>query len=164
MDYRIPANSIVLPNAFAICRDESVFGPNPNSFDPERWMSGDTTEPPVVDVCGLNKTALKDLPQTGFGFGRRICTGRIIARNQLFIQMARMLWAFDVEAGIREDTGKRHVVSDMDCTEGFVTLPKPFRSVMKVRGEYVTRIVKERGTTHNVDPASVMNQMEVHKQ
>ncbi|KAG9254166.1 putative cytochrome P450 [Emericellopsis atlantica] len=163
MDYRIPANSIVLPNAFAICRDESVFGANPNSFDPERWMTGDTTQPPTVDACGLNTTALKDLPQTGFGFGRRICTGRIIARNQLFIQMARMLWAFDVEAGIREDTGQRHVVDDMDCTEGFVTLPKPLRTVMKVRGEHVTRIVKERGTTHNINHAAVLEQMKVQK-
>ncbi|KAI6780605.1 cytochrome P450 [Emericellopsis cladophorae] len=163
MDYRIPANSIVLPNSFAICRDESVFGANPNSFDPERWMTGDTTQPPTVDACGLNTSDLKDLPQTGFGYGRRICAGRIIARNHLFIEMARMLWAFDVEAGIREDTGERYVVDDMDCTEGFVTLPKPFRTVMKVRGEYVTRIVKERGTTHNIDHAAVLEQMKVQR-
>lgn len=67
MGYRIPAGSIVLANHFAIARDESVFGPQTDEFIPERWIS--------------DEGDLKDLPQTGFGFGRRICTGRHIARN-----------------------------------------------------------------------------------
>jgi hypothetical protein len=99
---------------------------------------------------------LKDLPQTGFGFGRRICTGRLIARNQLFIQMARMLWAFDVEAGVvDEETGRRHEVHDMDCTEGFVTLPKPFRAVMRPR-EWVRDRILERGSTHGLHHARIL--------
>lgn len=156
MGYRIPANSIVLPNAFAITRDESVFGPDPNAFDPHRWLADDVPEVPTVDAGGFNSSALKDLPHTGFGFGRRVCTGRIIARNQLFIQMARMLWAFDVEAGVGEN-GERHHVDDMDCTEGFVTLPKPFRAVMRPRGEWVKRVIREAGTTHDIDHSEVMD-------
>ncbi|KAK4150445.1 cytochrome P450 [Chaetomidium leptoderma] len=160
MGYHIPANSIVLPNAFAITRDESVFGPDVDDFVPERWLADeqDTKPEPTIDVCGLNVTALKDLPQTGFGFGRRICTGRTIARNQLFIQMARMLWAFDVEAGISEATGQRHKVDPMDCTEGFVTLPKPFKAEMRPRGKWVRDIILQSGTTHGIDHAEVLNQ------
>lgn len=67
MGYRIPAKSIVLANHFAVSRDEAAFGPNTHDFLPERWIADDGT--------------LKDLPQTGFGFGRRICTGRHIAKN-----------------------------------------------------------------------------------
>lgn len=67
MGYRIPAGSIVMGNHFAIARDEEVFGKDTDDFIPERWLADDGT--------------LKDLPQTGFGFGRRICTGRHIARN-----------------------------------------------------------------------------------
>lgn len=157
MGYHIPANSIVLPNAFAITRDESVFGPNVDQFYPERWLADDPPSPPTIDAGGFNTSALKDLPHTGFGFGRRICTGRIIARNQLFIQMARMLWAFDAEAGVVEGGG-RHVVSDMDCTEGFVTLPKPFRAEMRPRGEWVRELVRESGTTHGIDHSEIMDQ------
>ncbi|KAL5337893.1 cytochrome P450 [Aspergillus crustosus] len=156
MGHFIPANSIVLPNAFAITRDESVFGEDVNSFVPERWLAENDGKEPQIDVCGLNVTALKDLPQTGFGFGRRICTGRLIARNQLFIQMARMLWAFDVEAGIVGESGERHKVDDMDCTEGFVTVPKPFRAVMRPRGQWVRDAILERGTTHGVDHSAIL--------
>lgn len=161
MGYYIPANSIVLANAFAITRDESVFGPDVDNFVPERWLAEDHQEEgkePLIDGCGMNTTALKDLPQTGFGFGRRICTGRIIARNQLFIQMARMLWAFDVEAGISEATGQRHKVSDMDCTEGFVTLPKPFKAEMRPRGQWARDVILQSGTTHGLDHAEMLNQ------
>ncbi|KAL4947761.1 cytochrome P450 [Aspergillus filifer] len=157
MGYHIPANSTVLPNAFAITRDEEAFGEDVDSFIPERWLADSYNETEAnIDICGMNTSALKDLPQTGFGFGRRICTGRFIARNQLFIQMARMLWAFDVEAGVIGENGEQHKVDDMDCTEGFVTLPKPFRAVMRPRGEWVRSAILERGTTHGVDHGKIL--------
>lgn len=162
MGYHIPANSMVLPNTFAITRDESVCGDDPDNFHPERWLAEETADQPSIDVCGLNVSALKDLPH-GFGYGRRICTGRIIARNQLFIQTARMLWAFDVEAGVVDDeTGRRHEVDDMDCTEGFVTLPKPFRAVLRPRGQWVRDVILESGSTHGLDHAEMMNQAGAH--
>ncbi|KAL4805605.1 cytochrome P450 [Aspergillus unguis] len=166
MGYHIPANSTVLPNAFAITRDEAVFGPDVDSFIPERWLADDLPpgQEPSIDICGFNTSALKDLPHTGFGFGRRICTGRLIARNQLFIQMARMLWAFDVDAGIvDENTGRRHKVDDMDCTEGFVTLPKPFRAVMRPRGEWVRAKILEAGTTHGQDHSSILEKAKLNR-
>ncbi|RSM00032.1 hypothetical protein CEP52_009360 [Fusarium oligoseptatum] len=147
MGYYIPANSIVLGNAYAITRDESSDG------SPTRPIQKEAN----IDACGFNTTALKDLPHTGFGFGRRVCTGRIIARNQLFIQMARMLWAFNVEAGINETTGEKHNVDDMDCTEGFVTLPKPFKAVYHPRGQWVRDAIAESGTTHDLDHAAILD-------
>ncbi|KAL4923115.1 cytochrome P450 [Aspergillus undulatus] len=167
MGYRIPANSTVLPNAFAITRDEEAFGPDVDSFIPERWLVDPDSLPEegkeTIDICGCNVSALRDLPQTGFGFGRRICTGRLIARNQLFIQMARMLWAFDVEAGVVGEDGERHKVDDMDCTEGFVTLPKPFRAVMRPRGGWVREVVLRRGTTHGVDHGEILEMARIDR-
>ena len=161
MGYHIPANSIVLYNPFAITRDESTFGENVDDFLPERWMAdGDQSNiEPSIDACGFNVSALKDLPHTGFGFGRRVCTGRIIARNQLFIQMARMLWAFDVEPGVVDEaTGARHKVHDMDCTEGFVTLPKPFKAVYRPRGQWARDAILQSGTTHVIDHSEMLDQ------
>ncbi|KAL4778358.1 cytochrome P450 [Aspergillus varians] len=150
------ANSIVLPNAFAITRDEAVFGEDVDAFIPERWFAetdGDNLKEPSIDSCGVNVSALKDLPQTGFGLGRRICTGRTIARNQLFIQMARMLW----------HAGERYPVDDMDCTEGFVTLPKPFRAVMRPRGQWVRDAILESGTTHGLDHAAILDEARIER-
>ncbi|KAH6663986.1 cytochrome P450 [Plectosphaerella plurivora] len=147
LGYRIPANSIILPNHFTIARDESVFGSDVDSFTPDRWMTDNNTTRP--DACGFNMAAIRDLPYVGFGYGRRGCTGRYIAR---------MLWAFDVETGVDEVTGERSVVDDMTCTEGFATMPKPFRAVMRPRGPWVRSILVKEGPTHGIDHSNVLDQ------
>lgn len=143
MGYKIPAGSIVMGNHFAITRDESVFGDRPEDFIPERWLGEDGS--------------LKDLPQTGFGFGRRICSGRNIARNGLFIHMAKLLWAFDVEVGISDVTGKREAVDDLAGSEGFVFIPAPFKAVFRPRGTWARDLIEDQGSTHGVDYAELLD-------
>lgn len=74
MGYRIPAGSIVLPNTYAIGRDEGLFGPETDSFVPERWLlEGGKAEPGnearEKDSAG---TGIRRLPDPVFGFGRRV--------------------------------------------------------------------------------------------
>lgn len=143
MGHKIPAGSIVMGNHFAITRDESVFGERQDEFIPERWL----------DEHG----SLKDLPLTGFGFGRRICSGRNIARNGLFIHVAKMLWAFDVEVGISGATGVREVVDDMAGSEGFVFVPTPFKAVFRPRDQRARDLIEGQGSTHDVDHAELLD-------
>lgn len=144
MGHKIPAGSIVMGNHFAITRDESVFGDRADDFIPERWLAEDGS--------------LKDLPLTGFGFGRRICSGRNIARNGLFIHMAKLLWAFDIEAGISEVTGEKEVVDDIAGSEGFVFIPTPFKAVFRPRGPWARDLVEEQGSTHAINHAELLDQ------
>ncbi|KAI9172653.1 fungal-specific transcription factor domain-containing protein [Paramyrothecium foliicola] len=51
--HRIPAGSVVIANAWAISREEAVFGPDTEDFVPDRWLG------PGVE--------LKTLPVAGFG-------------------------------------------------------------------------------------------------
>lgn len=157
--YRIPAGSIVLPNAFAITRDEAAFGPDTDAFIPERWMA-DVPEgvEHKIDAGGRDTTVVKDLPQTGFGFGRRICTGRHIATSQLFIQMARLLWAFDFEAAVDPATGKPYELDPMDISEGFVACPRPFRVVIRPRGQWARDLIVAGGDTDSFDYFSVLDE------
>lgn len=143
LGHKIPAGSIVMGNHFAITRDESVFGDRPEDFIPERWLGEDGS--------------LKDLPQTGFGFGRRICSGRNIARNGLFIHMAKLMWAFDVEVGISDVTGKREAVDDLAGSEGFVFIPAPFKAVFRPRGAGARDLIEDQGSTHGVDYAELLD-------
>ena len=71
--------------------------------------------------------------------------------------MARMLWAFNVEAGINETTGERHKLDDMDCTEGFVTLSKSFGAVYHPQGQWVRDAIAESGTTHDLGHAAILD-------
>ncbi|KAF8888761.1 cytochrome P450 [Infundibulicybe gibba] len=77
----IPKGSTVFANLHGIMRDPARF-PSPEEFLPERFI--ESTLPRMQPF---------DLP---FGFGRRICPGMHLALNSLFINVARILWAFDV--------------------------------------------------------------------
>ena len=62
----------------AVLHDESVF-PEPGQFRPERFL-----DPNVK------------LPEAVFGFGRRICPGRYMARSSIWITVASVLAAFEI--------------------------------------------------------------------
>lgn len=107
--YLIPAGSIVLGNYWcdpwvlslssiqayvddplrAILHDESVF-PDPNVFKPERFL----------DASG---GATSDFPDAAFGFGRRICPGRFMARAMVWLTVVSILTTFDISKAVDED-------------------------------------------------------------
>ncbi|KAF9260092.1 cytochrome P450 [Marasmius fiardii PR-910] len=79
----IPKGSTVVGNAWAILHDEEVYGPDPMTFNPDRFM---------------RKVGNEELPphpkNFGFGFGRRICPGRYLALNSIWIAAVHLLATF----------------------------------------------------------------------
>lgn len=146
--YTIPANSVVLANHWAITREEAVF-PDADSFVPERWLPDDH-----------DATELKSLPVVGFGYGRRTCPGRHFARNILWIGIARLLWAFDIEPGVSEETGKPVKIDPLAATDGLVMRPEPFKASFKPRGAWVSDIIKRECDTHGEDLTAILGQIE----
>jgi len=76
----LPKGSIVSPNIWAMSRDERDYAPDPEVFRPERYLEAN----------------LRDPSQYVFGFGRRICPGRYLANNTLFIAISAILQLFSV--------------------------------------------------------------------
>lgn len=123
--YRIPANSIVVSNIwFVVCsnclavyltfeqframlHDENVY-PNPSAFDPERFLSSDGQLDPTVPDPAL---AL-------FGFGRRICPGRYMGLASIWITIASLLAAFDIEKAV--DIDGSYIEPSDECIPGIV--------------------------------------------
>lgn len=95
--YVIPKNTCVLLNGYTMGYNEKYF-PDPESFKPERWLrsSGDEKHPFAM------------LP---FGFGSRMCVGRRIAEQELFLTLTKMTQSFWMEATGDIETTLRTVIT-----------------------------------------------------
>ncbi|BGP32800.1 hypothetical protein JCM10296v2_004584 [Rhodotorula toruloides] len=113
----IPKGSTVIANLWSIHVNEKDF-PEPHKFDPERFM------------------VKRDYPgrwgHSAFGFGRRICPGMHLAENSIYINIARILWAFNISKA-KDAAGNDIPVDIFDFTDGFNSMPKPFKCSVKVR-------------------------------
>ena len=120
----IPKDSIILPVLYAINRDPEIYA-HADDFDAERWIRDPSLQPPVA-----------------FGYGRRICTGRHIAYNSLWIAVTRILWAFKITAPIDRSSGREVAVDSESVSKGLAMAPLPFKAVFERRGPWVKQLVE----------------------
>jgi cytochrome P450 len=86
----LPKGTICFANAWHMNRDPDIFGKNTEDFDPARYL----------DAHGEMAPDLSEHKKDGhfsYGFGSRICVGRHMADNSLFINIAILLWAMNFE-------------------------------------------------------------------
>jgi len=89
----IPKGSIVIANAWGMLRDPSIY-PDPEIFRPERFLPENS------------KTPEADPGSSGaFGFGKRVCPGRLLAENSVWIMVASLLACFHLEHK-KDENGK----------------------------------------------------------
>jgi len=101
----IPKGAVCISNAWHCNHDRAVFGEGADEFRPGRHL----------DERGELLSGPAETNRTGhvtFGFGRRICVGKELAADSLFINTARMLWAANFERA-RDENGKE-VPVDLD--------------------------------------------------
>jgi cytochrome P450 len=94
----IPKGTVCIANIWHCNHDRAVFGEDADEFRPERHLDekGELSSGPVETNKAGNVT---------FGFGRRICVGKELAYDSLFIDISRMLWAANFERA-RDKQGK----------------------------------------------------------
>ncbi|KAF2851313.1 cytochrome P450 [Plenodomus tracheiphilus IPT5] len=117
--YRIPKESLLLPNTWWFTHDPAVY-PDPMVFRPERFITTET------------HTAEPDPRSWIFGYGRRICPGRYVADNALLITIAQVLAVFKIEKLV--ENGKA-VEPAVEFEPGVVSHPKPYRTSVTPRSE-----------------------------
>ncbi|KAI0041516.1 cytochrome P450 [Auriscalpium vulgare] len=134
----IPKGTIVIANVWKMNHDPELFGANADIFDPARHLDADgALVPGVADT--------KDESHVAYGFGRRICVGRHLANNSLFINMAVLLWAANLE-GAKDAQGRPAPIDVDGCLEGgLVVRPVPFECSITPRfSEALTVLAGER--------------------
>ncbi|KAJ6481795.1 cytochrome P450 [Mycena sanguinolenta] len=120
--YHIPAGAIVLGNAQAILHDEATYGPHPDQFIPERWLTKD----------GKINTEMRD-PSAAWGFGRRICPGRDMAQWSIWICIASILATFNISKSLDEKGVP--IEPSGEYTSGLGSYPVPHQCDILPRSE-----------------------------
>ncbi|KAK1223030.1 hypothetical protein PQX77_014107 [Marasmius sp. AFHP31] len=122
--YFIPAGTTVVPNAWnwgtksnalrAVLRDETLYGPRTQDFNPNRFLKQEVGNevPPNPELYA-------------FGFGRRICPGRYLAVNNLYLAMSYILASFIIAKPI-DDEGVE-VTPEVEYMDGIISFPGPFK-------------------------------------
>ena len=90
----VPENTRVGMNPWVINRDEAIFGPNPDQFEPERWLPhyGESTHDFEV-----RRGKMKSADLT-FGGGSRVCLGRYLSQLESYKAIATLFAKYDVSA------------------------------------------------------------------
>ncbi|EAT80928.1 hypothetical protein HBI56_185850 [Parastagonospora nodorum] len=125
--YRIPKGALLLPNNWWFTHDPAVY-PDPMEFRPERFIETPTHK------------AEPDPRTWTFGYGRRVCPGRYVADNALFLTIAQSLAVFKIEPLV--ENGKV-VMPEVKFEPGVVSHPVPYRTSITPRSEeHKQRIVE----------------------
>lgn len=115
----IPKGSLVVANSWAILHDEEVYA-DPHVFNPDRFLKAGKIDPEVQDPM-----------VAAFGFGRRLCAGRHLAIESMWIAIASIL----ASSTISRDKGLdgKPVTPKEDYLAGFLCYPKPFKCDVRPR-------------------------------
>ncbi|TCD67506.1 hypothetical protein EIP91_012311 [Steccherinum ochraceum] len=133
--YLIPKGAMVFYNLWAMNSDTSVY-PEPEQFRPERFLDASETQefiPPNTHGEG----------HLAFGYGRRTCVGNSVTNNTLFLNIATLLWAFNIGEG-KDDSGNV-VTPDVNNFIDHVNVnhPAPFPASFEFRYPDVVEILAQ---------------------
>ncbi|KAL2871204.1 cytochrome P450 [Aspergillus lucknowensis] len=117
--YHIPKGSLIMTNIWNFTHDEASYK-DPEIFNPGRFLG----ESPELD------------PHTiAFGFGRRICPGRLLADSTIFLSIAQSLAVFDV----RKD-GENSARAEF--LPGVISHPVPFKLKITPRSKAHEELIR----------------------
>ncbi|KZT68558.1 cytochrome P450 [Daedalea quercina L-15889] len=126
--YYIPKDAAVVVNMWAICRDERIWD-NPDVFRPERFLNSTSSDAGPIDPRNII-----------FGYGRRLCPGRLFADTTLFVAMANIVATLNISKACDADT---KMSSETLFLPGFISYPKPFGCNIAPRSSASKTLVSE---------------------
>ncbi|KAF9066797.1 cytochrome P450 2 Le.CYP2 [Rhodocollybia butyracea] len=126
--YHIPKGCAVVPNIWAMNRDPNVYS-EPDKFIPERFLDSPTGP----------FTSINDI--YAFGFGRRVCIGRHMADNTVWLTIASVLATLHL-CKAKDDEGNEIEIPG-EFTHIFFRHPKPYHSSIVPRDPQARDLIFE---------------------
>ncbi|KAI0782100.1 cytochrome P450 monooxygenase [Abortiporus biennis] len=128
-DCSIPANSMVVPNIWAMTQDSNLY-PDPEEFIPERFYETESAD---------SQLDLKNPYNLIFGIGRRQCPGQAFADAGVFYAISNMIATLDISR-VRDDNGDE-INPPHAFKSGLVHHLLPFQCKIKPRSQRVVKLV-----------------------
>ena len=120
----IPKGSILMPNTWVFTHDPERYQ-DPMRFNPDRFLP---TE---------EHAAEQDPTRYIFGFGRRICPGRALADQSIYLTIAQTLAVFNFSKPDGADN------PSPKFTAGVISHPEPFQAKIRVRDSQRERLIRQ---------------------
>jgi hypothetical protein len=130
LGYRIPKGAVLLPSIAWFTHDPAVYH-EPELFKPERFLAP-YSEPDPRSVV--------------FGFGRRICPGRLQADSIVFLTSVQSLAVFDIRKPVDEMGTEIEPV--VETLPGVVTHPVPYLCRLVPRSEKHVELIQRVEIEH----------------
>ncbi|KAH8812310.1 cytochrome P450 [Xylogone sp. PMI_703] len=130
----IPKDAQVVLNWWTINFDPEKYK-DPYKFNPERYLPYELPAAAYVNITDPNQR-----DHFSYGAGRRICPGLHVAEKSLFLNIARLLWGFDI---MKKKVGGKVVEPDTEMIPGWLSVPKPFESNIVVRSEKHRKVITD---------------------
>jgi len=126
LGYHIPKGCNVIANIWAMNRDPDVYS-QPDDFLPERFLDDSTG--PFTSLNSIN----------AYGFGRRVCVGKYMADNTVWLTIASVLATLNL--GKPKDMDGNDIDIPEEYTNGFTREPKPFQCSITPRTPYAKTLI-----------------------
>ncbi|KAF9000908.1 cytochrome P450 [Cyathus striatus] len=125
----IPKDTVLVLNTYTMHFNPQRYA-DPHTFNPERYIND-----PTLSSESANLPNAMERDHWMFGAGRRICPGMWVAEREVFLAIARMLWAFRME----EIPDQPIDLKEYDGLSG--RSPVPFHIKMIPRHEKVAEVL-----------------------
>lgn len=108
---------------------------SPHEFKPERYLGYD-----FPAATYINSADPYERDHVSYGAGRRVCPGVHVAEKSLFLNISRILWAFNISKK-KIDGEVKEPLNAM--VPGWMCIPMPFECDITVRSEKHRRFIEE---------------------
>jgi cytochrome P450 len=129
-EFVIPKGASFLPATWWFLHDPDIY-PDPSSFDPDRYL--EPRNEPNPDFAS-------------FGFGRRVCPGRFLADESLFITISRLLAAFKIKKAV--DLQGNEIEPGISIMPGMIGHIRDFPYEIKPRSEKYAGMIRRVEVEH----------------
>jgi len=93
--------SLIQASLRSILQDQETYK-DPFVYNPDRFLKDGKIDPTV-----------RDPKVASFGYGRRICPGRFLAENSLFIFLCHILIVYDIRPALGDDGKELGILPEM---------------------------------------------------